>query len=195
MSRVIHEFTLEPVDWAPYVQPINYESATPEQRDALKITPSNLKISDFVLVLAHDVETLKHRTPLVNGILYDKGGLRRADRELGALATSIVNHCVYCASVHASRFIALTKAPQIVEAIYKDGINTIFEDERWQAVFDFSVRISQCPPTASRPDIERLRTAGLDDLEILDLVHSCAMFAWANRVMHTLGEPIEKEGG
>jgi alkylhydroperoxidase family enzyme len=31
----------------------------------------------------------------------------------------------------------------------------------------------------------------LSDLEILDLTHAVAMFAWANRLMQTLGAPAE----
>ena len=34
------------------------------------------------------------------------------------------------------------------------------------------------------------RAAGLDALEILDATHAIAMFAWANRLMQTLGEPV-----
>jgi alkylhydroperoxidase family enzyme len=34
-----------------------------------------------------------------------------------------------------------------------------------------------------------LREAGLSDDEILDLIHSIAIFAWANRLMLNLGEP------
>lgn len=189
MSELHQDFTLEPVRWIPYVRPIDYDHATEAQRDALKITPSNLKISDFVLVLAHDVETLKHRTPLVNGILYDKGGLSRAERELAALAASVVNRCIYCASVHASRFIDLTKEPEVVEQIYANTVDAVFDDQRRQAIFDFAIGISQCPPALTAADTSRLRSAGLSDFEILDLIHVCAMFAWANRVMHTLGEP------
>ena len=40
---------------------------------------------------------------------------------------------------------------------------------------------------------ERLRAAGLGDLEILDLVQATAFFAWANRLMLTLGEPTGAE--
>ncbi len=193
MSKLHEDFTLEPVHWVPYVQPIAYDTATEAQRDALKITPSNLKVSDFLLVLAHDVETLKHRTPLVNGILYDKGGLSRAERELAALAASVVNRCIYCASVHANRFIGITKEPDIIAAIYEDTVDAVFDDERRQAIFDFSVKISRSPPSVAKEDADRLKRAGLSDFEILDLVHVCAMFAWANRVMHTLGEPAVSE--
>jgi alkylhydroperoxidase family enzyme len=39
-----------------------------------------------------------------------------------------------------------------------------------------------------------LRDAGLSDEEILDLILSAALFGWANRLMHTLGDPVAREG-
>lgn len=108
MSQAVHEFTVEALDWKPYVKPVDVETATPEQLDALKITPSNKKISDYVLVLANEPETLKERTPLFNDIMYSEGGLSRGGREIGALAASFVNRCIYCASVHAARYIQLS---------------------------------------------------------------------------------------
>lgn len=104
MSEIIHDFTTEVPDWRPRVTPVDLDQATAAQLDALKVTPSNTKVSDYVLTLAHDVETLKVRSPLFNAIMYNRGGLGRAGRELGATAASVVNRCVYCAAVHASRY-------------------------------------------------------------------------------------------
>jgi len=42
-------------------------------------------------------------------------------------------------------------------------------------------------------DLKPLRDVGMDDLEILDLTNAAAMFANANRLMQTLGEPIMPE--
>jgi alkylhydroperoxidase family enzyme len=39
-------------------------------------------------------------------------------------------------------------------------------------------------------DIKPLRVAGLTDLEIYDIAQSAAMFAWANRLMQTLGDAV-----
>ena len=36
---------------------------------------------------------------------------------------------------------------------------------------------------------EALRKAGLDDLEIVDVINGAAFFNWANRLMLSLGEP------
>jgi alkylhydroperoxidase family enzyme len=42
-------------------------------------------------------------------------------------------------------------------------------------------------------DLKPLREVGMDNLEILDLTNAAAMFANANRLMQTLGEPIPPE--
>ncbi|MBS0536055.1 MAG: hypothetical protein JSR72_18535 [Proteobacteria bacterium] len=42
-------------------------------------------------------------------------------------------------------------------------------------------------------DLARLKTAGVNELETLDLGFSTAIFAWANRLMHTPGERVRAE--
>lgn len=189
MSRIVHEFTTDIPVWKPYVKPLDLAEASPEQLEALKITPSNTKVSDYVLVLAHDVETLKHRTPLFNGVMYNKGGLSRAEREIGAVGASIVNRCIYCAAVHAGRYNQLTKDEAVIDAIFADGVDAEIEP-RLKAILDFSVKLSKCPQDADEVDVQALADAGLAKDEILDLILSTALFGWANRLMHTLGEPI-----
>lgn len=191
MSEVVHEYTVDALEWSPFVTPIALETASPEQRSALKITPSNTKISAYVLVLAHDPESLESRSPLFNLIMMDKGGLGRAERELGAVGASIVNGCVYCTSVHARNFNTFSKRPDVIAEIFAHGTQAKL-DERHAAIFDFATRLSENPPAADAADIARLKAAGLNGEEIVDLIHSAALFGWANRLMHTLGEPVRK---
>lgn len=188
MGEVAHDFTLETLEWHPYVRPIELAAATPAQLAALQVTPSNTKMSAYVLVLAQDAEILAARTPLFNDIMYAQGGLSRAGRELGSLAASMVNHCVFCASVHANRYIQLAKKPEVVAAVYRDGAAAGLPS-REQAVLDFGVKLTKTPDALDQGDLAALREAGLGDLEILDLIHAVAVFGWANRLMHTLGEP------
>jgi uncharacterized peroxidase-related enzyme len=193
MSEVIREFTTTIPFWRPYVTPVELEDATPEQREALKVTPSNTKVSEYVLVLAHDPESLRHRTPLFNGVMYNHGGLTRAERELGAVGASIVNRCIYCAAVHASRYNQLTKDQSVMEQVFSEGEDAGL-DERQSAILKFAVNLSKSPPQATREDVEALQQAGLVAAEILDLILSASLFGWANRLMHTLGEPIAPGG-
>lgn len=192
MSQVIHKFTKKVPQWRPRVKPVKLEDATAEQLDALQVTPSNTKVSDYVLVLAHDVETLKVRSPLFNAIMYNKGGLSRAERELGALAASVVNRCVYCAAVHAVRHAQLMKSEEIIDAIFNAGEAAELEP-REQAIFDFALQLSRTPAMASAEQIDALRKAGLDELDILDLILSVSLFGWANRLMHVLGDPVNPD--
>lgn len=189
MSKVVHEFTAQIPRWSPYVTPVELAEATPEQLDALQITPSNKKVSAYVLTLAHDPESLKVRSPLFNAIMYGKDGLSSAERELGAVGASIVNRCVYCAAVHASRFNSLTKRTDVTEAIFARGVEAELEEHQ-QAIFDFAVKLSKTPSEATAEDIAALSDLGLSKLEILDLILSASIFGWANRLMHTLGEPV-----
>lgn len=189
MKPAVRDYTTDALAWQPFVTPVRLEEATPEQRDALKITPSNKKVSDYVLVLAHDPETLLYRSPLFNRIMFGNDGLGRALRELGAIGSSIVNRCIYCVAAHARQYNQLTKTTAIVDEIFANETRATLPQKE-QAIFDFSVKLSAFPPAAGASDLDRLRAAGLDDLEALDLVFSTAIFAWANRLMHTLGEPV-----
>ena len=191
MSEIVHDFTTEIPVWKPYVTPLDLAEATPEQLEALKVTPSNTKVSDYVLVLAHDVETLTHRSPLFNGVMYNSGGLSRAEREIGAVGASIVNRCIYCAAVHASRYNQLTKSSDVIAAIFADGAEADIEP-RLKAILNFAVKLSKCPPEANAADMAALVEVGLNKEEILDLILSTSLFGWANRLMHTLGEPIRE---
>ena len=49
MSRVIHKFTRNVPQWQPRVTPVKLADATQAQLDALQVTPSNTKVSAYVL--------------------------------------------------------------------------------------------------------------------------------------------------
>ena len=188
MSKPMRDFTHGELEWRPWVAPLDLNMATEAQLVALKVTPSNRAVGAYSLVLAHDPEALSERSPLYNGIMFGAKGLPRADRELGAVAASRINGCAYCASVHALRFTQLTKEPEVMERIQRDGVDAAL-DPRRKAILDYSAKLSRDPASVDPADAAPLRAQGLTDLEILDLTHAVAMFAWANRLMQTLGEP------
>jgi uncharacterized peroxidase-related enzyme len=190
MTRPIRDFTHGEFEWEPWLEPVDIDAATPAQRDALKITPSNRAVGAYALVLAHDPEALAQRSPLYNAIMFGARGLPRPDRELGAVAASRINGCPYCASVHAKRFSDLTKEPAVMQRIYADGIEAEL-DPRRRAIVDYAAKLTRAPSAIGAADAAPLRAAGLSDLEILDLTHAVAIFAWANRLMQTLGEAVD----
>ena len=147
------------------------------------------KTSPYYLLLVRDVDVLRERSRLYNAIMYGPRGLPRADRELAAVAVSRVNGCVYCASVHIQRYIQLTKRPEIMQRLIDEGVEAELPP-RERAIVDFAIKLTRTPPTLTTDDLKPLHQLGLTDQEILDLTHATAMFAWANRLMQTLGEPV-----
>ncbi|MEM6693988.1 MAG: peroxidase-related enzyme [Pseudomonadota bacterium] len=192
MTRVVTKFTRHVPHWRPRVVPVKLSEANADQLDALKVTPSKTKVSDYVLTLAHDVESLKVRSPLFNAILYDPGGMSRAERELGAIGASMVNHCIYCAAVHADRHAQLEKSTEVTDRLFRDGAKADLSP-RDRAIFDFAVALSACPSKADETHIAALRAEQVSEAEILDLILSTALFGWANRLMHVLGDPVRPE--
>jgi alkylhydroperoxidase domain protein len=177
-------FTQEELDWTPWVEPLSLDDASPEQREALGARAS----SPYFRLLAHDAPVLVERTATDVGVFRSELGLARAERELGAAVASRVNGCVYCASVHARFASHFSGRRADVQRLLDEGVEAA-QDERWRAVIDFAAALSQTPSRADESDLARLRALGYGDLEILDLAQATAFFAWANRLMLTLGEP------
>ncbi len=94
-------------------------------------------------------------------------------------------------SVHARRFNELTKQPEVMQRLLDRGVDADTGlDARRRAIVEFAGKLTRDPQGMTAADLAPLRAVGLGDLEILDLVHAAAMFAWANRLMQTLGEPV-----
>lgn len=186
----IKQFTLEAVDWAAWMPPVDAATSSPDQQAALAASPNAR--SAYFLTLAHDVDSLAERSPVFHHAMYAPRGLRRAERELATVVVSVINGCVYCSSVHARRFVELTKQPEIIRALYDQGLETPLPP-RLRAIVDFTAKLTTAPETLTKADLAPLREQGLSDLDIHDLINAAAMFANANRLMQTMGEPIAPE--
>lgn len=181
-------FTLDALDWEAWMMPVDAATATPEQRAALDASPQ--AASAYFRTLAHDVTSLAERSPLFHSVMYVPHGLKRTERELAAAVVSIINGCIYCSSVHARRFAELSKQPEIIRALYGQGLDAPLPP-RQRAIVDYAAKLTRAPVEMTVADLKPLRDVGMDDLEIHDLTNAVAMFANANRLMQTLGEPVE----
>ena len=110
-------------------------------------------------------------------------------RELATVAVSRIDGCPYCASVHARFFAQLTKEPDAVQRLLDEGVNAPLSPRR-RGLVDLAVDLTANPPALGVERLRALRQLGLSDLELLDALHAAAIFAWANRLMQTLGEAV-----
>ncbi|SIR49472.1 peroxidase-related enzyme [Pseudacidovorax sp. RU35E] len=185
----INGFTSETLGWRAWLPVLDLAQATPEQTAVLETSHPKAKTSDYYLLLVQQPAILQERSTVFNAIMYAPGGLSRAERELASAVVSRINGCVYCASVHAQRFEQLAKRNDVIAQVFHEpqGAGT---NARERAIVQASITLTATPAGFGAQDIAPLRAAGLSDLEILDLVHAIAIFAWANRLMLNLGEPV-----
>ncbi|MET4690075.1 alkylhydroperoxidase domain protein [Sinorhizobium fredii] len=184
-------FTQEKIGWTAWIEPLAESELTGRHYAGL-VEEARAKSAHFRL-LVRDPDVLEARTKLDKDIFYNtRSGLPRAERELAATAASRFNGCIYCASVH-SRFASHhSKRKQDVQRLLDDGIAADL-GERWNAIVAASVALTATPTAFDHSHVERLSAAGLDELEIADVIHGAAFFNWANRLMLSLGEPTPAE--
>ncbi len=178
-------FTQDELDWVPWVEPISAHEAKPQQRELLTGQRGR---SPYFRLLARNPEVLAERSANDKEIFYARDGLSRTLREFAATVTSRYNGCEYCASVHSRFTSQLSGRGSDVQRILDEGVGARIDPE-WDAVADFVAALSASPPRATAAQVEALRTNGLGDGEIHELVLAAASFAWANRMMLSLGEP------
>ncbi|MFZ0216139.1 MAG: CMD domain protein [Candidatus Dormiibacterota bacterium] len=186
VATATQPFTQDELGWSPWLPPLSVPAATAEQREAL---PPPRDRSPYFRLLAHDAPILRARTATELAIFRTPGGLPRSERELSAAVASRVNGCVYCASVHARFASTFSKRHADVQRLLEEG-PAGRQDRRWRAIVDGVASLSQTPSRLGPERVAALRGVGLGDLEILDLGQASAFFAWANRLLLTLGEPV-----
>jgi uncharacterized peroxidase-related enzyme len=185
-------FTRDFVTWQPWVETVDEVGPTEEQAALVQKVAPNPKNRAYYATLAHDVPALRERTLLFNEIMAGRGGAPRAYRELAATATSRVNGCVFCASVHARAHANFTKDTTLIDRLLDQGVEAE-QPAIERAIIDYSVKLTRDPAGLTAADLQPLRDAGLSDAEILDINNAAAVFAWANRLMQTIGESVPPE--
>jgi uncharacterized peroxidase-related enzyme len=183
------QFTMAQLDWVPWIPTVAENGRSDEELEAIYAEAPNARNSTYFSTLAHDLPALVQRTGLFSNSMRSPGGASNADRELAAVAVSRVNGCIYCASVHARLYVHYSKRKADMQRLLNEGVTAELSDPRDRAIVDFAVRLTEDPAGITSADLQPLREAGLTDLEIYDVAQSVAMFAWANRLMQTLGEP------
>ncbi|HSI02419.1 MAG TPA: alkylhydroperoxidase domain protein [Reyranella sp.] len=180
-------FTRDMLDWLPWLEPVAADRMSERQLASL-IDAARLK-SDYFRLLARDPDVLEARTRTDKDIFYNPdAGLPRAERELAAAATSRLNGCIYCASVHARFAATYSKRADDVDRLLAEGVKAVL-DKRWNAIVAASVALTETPISFGPHHVDALREVGLDDDAIVDVINAASFFNWANRLMLSLGEP------
>jgi alkylhydroperoxidase domain protein len=193
-------FTREVLQWEPWVEVPGEEELTEVQRESFASKASTNSVYFRMLSLTPGIT--RARSALDNAIFLPRDGLPKAERELVAAATSKVNDCIYCASVHARKAAGFSKREEDVDALLAASLArdedwtaedlaplAAGQDARWASLVTAAAELSRPRPALGAEHVAALRAQGLDETQIADALSAAGFFAWANRLMLSLGEP------
>jgi uncharacterized peroxidase-related enzyme len=120
----------------------------------------------------------------LNGAIKNEMDLRRY--ELATLAAARRLRSSYCTLAHGSVLIDRFLGPEGVRALVADHRAAGLEDSD-VAVMDLADKVADDATSIQQADIDRLRSLGLTDAEILDIVLAAAARCFFSKTLDALG--------
>ena len=106
--------------------------------------------------------------------------------ELVTLAAARELRSTYCSVAHgailADKFLAADDVTQLAQGGFPDAL-----DDSERAVVAFAAKAARCAADISAEDVEHVRSHGLDDAEILDIVLATAARCFFSTVLEATG--------
>ena len=140
------------------------------------------------IVASHSLipSALHHAFATFGALMDPKLPLSRRQHELIATVVSQQNCTRYCSVSHREFLRRATGDEALVQAIQCDLQSHVFS-ETDRAIMDYAIKITRDATAISPDDHAILRTAGFDDLGILQITLIAAWFNYINRVADALG--------
>lgn len=142
-------------------------------------------IPNVFLTLAHRPDEFRAFFAYHDALMLRDSGLTKAEREMIVVATSGVNHCLYCVVAHGAILRIYAKNPQIADQVAVDQRKADITP-RQRAMLDFAVKLARTPEAMVETDYEALRAQGFGDEDIWDIGGITAFFALSNRMAHLI---------
>ena len=177
----------------PYIKVIEEEDAGAELKETYnRIKSARGKVSNILKIHSLLPKTIETHLNLYMSIMFNKSGLKRADRELIAVVVSATNDCDYCVNHHAEALLNYWKDEFKVTQAGKD-FRTLDLSKKQTAMLEFAEKLTKSPGDMVESDIEKLKNSGFNDEEILSISLVTNYFNFVNRNALALGVEFSEE--
>lgn len=119
-------------------------------------------------------------------------GLTKGEREMIVVATSAVNHCMYCVIAHGAIVRIREKNPILADQLATDYKRADITP-RQVAMLDFACEVAIDSAAIDEADFEVLHAHGFSDEDIWDIAAITAFFGMSNRLASVMGMLPNKE--
>ena len=149
----------------------------------LKVQEKAGFIPNVFLALAHRPAEFRAFFAYHDALMLRDSALTKAEREMIVVATSGVNHCLYCVVAHGAILRIYAKNPLVADQVAVDHRKADITP-RQVAMLDFAVKLARTPESVVEADREALRAHGFSEEDIWDIGAITAFFALSNRMAH-----------
>jgi uncharacterized peroxidase-related enzyme len=139
-------------------------------------------VPNVFLALAHRPAEWRAFMAYHDALLLKEGGnLSKGDREMIIVATSALNHCLYCVVAHGAILRVYEKKPLVADQV---AINPLKADitPRQRAMLAFAMKVCTASDSLAEADFAALREHGLDAEDAWDIAAITAFFGLSNRM-------------
>lgn len=150
------------------------------------------KIAQVYMVQSLNPSALRAHLDLYMSIMYRRGELIRAQREMIGVLVSSLNRCRYCLIHHREALQTYVKDETVVEGISTDFRRAPLE-RRDRVMLEYCEKLTRNPSEMSEGDVQVLRDVGFGDEAILDINLIASYFNFVNRMVLGLGVELEPE--
>jgi len=177
----------------PYIKVIEEQDADTELKETYdRVKGERGKVSNILKIHSLLPKTIETHLNLYTAIMFDKSGLKRADRELIAVVVSATNDCDYCVNHHAEALLNYWKDESKVTQAGKD-FRKLDISKKQTAMLEFVEKLTKDPGDMTETDIDKLRASGFNDEEILSISLVTNYFNFVNRNALALGVEFSED--
>lgn len=121
-----------------------------------------------------------------------RGGMDRRRFELATIAAARALRSTYCTTAHSKFLRDVCGDETSLHRIAEDPAGETL-DEQDRAVYRFAAKVATDATSVEQDDVDQLRTAGLSDAEIADVVYAAAARSFFTRVLDGLGARLDPQ--
>jgi len=133
---------------------------------------------NFILTQGHAPNVARGTWEAVKNVLVG-GQIPRWIKELMFVAISVDRQCIYCSAAHVACCRMLRVNPEWTEAASQGNLNAI-ADPKLRDIVLFGLKAARNPQSLAPEDFSKLRSYGLQQAEIMELIGMAAFAVYAN---------------
>ncbi|MCW5623157.1 MAG: peroxidase-related enzyme [Burkholderiales bacterium] len=142
-------------------------------------------IPNVFLTLAHRPDEFRAFFAYHDALMLRDSSLTKAEREMIVVATSGMNHCLYCVVAHGAILRIYARNPLVADQVAVDFRKADITP-RQKAMLEFAVKLARTPEALAPSDHEILKGHGFSAEDIWDIGAITAFFALSNRMAHLI---------